>query len=297
MILENNKVKIICLNNNGGKISSIFDKENDLEFLFQNPKKEYSSASLYSDFSQFEACGFDDTFPSIDKEDVIFPSKKIAYPDHGEIWSAKFSIKNYSKDNISLIYYSKILPYSFEKNITLNNKQLVINYLIKNTGEFDFPCFYTFHCLIDSKEGIELITPQDNKEIKIVHHSNRFEKNKVYKYPITDNQIDLSKPELLENGECEKFYFTQRSNNGVIGYNYTKEKIKLLISYDSNKLPYLGFWNTQGGFRNDYNFALEMSNGYYDSISIARENNACPILKRNETFSFAIKFDIIKYSK
>ena len=294
MKLENDNISIECLTDHGGKLSSIFDKEKQFEFLFQNPKTNYSKAEVYSDFSLFEACGFDDTFPSIDAQEVIFDNKKIAYPDHGEIWSANMKAINL-RDKIKLEYDSVILPYHYQKTISLKENGLKIDYFIKNTGDFDFPGFYTFHCLVDSKPAIELITPKDCNEVKIVFPSSRFEQDECVNYPIAKNSIDLSKPTLLNKNECEKFYFTKPLKEGVIGYDYKNERVKLLISFDSKKLPYLGFWNTQGGFRSDYNFALEMSNGYYDSIDIARKNNACPILKTGEEFSFSIEFDIEKY--
>lgn len=294
MKLENKKIKLEFLENHGGKLASIFYKEKNIEFLFQNPKLEYKNATINSDFSLFEACGFDDTFPSIDKGEVIVNNKKVIYPDHGEIWSSNMFYKKIG-NQIILEYYSKILPYHFKKIYTLKEKGIKVDYNIKNIGDYPFPCFYTFHCLIDSKKGIELITPESLSNIKIIHGSNRLNKETYDIYPITKDGFNLSIPDLLDDKECEKFYFTKKAKKGLIGYNYTKEKVKLLISYDALKLPYLGFWNTQGGFRNDYNFALEMSNGYYDSIEIASKNNACPYLDVDEKFSFSIDFDIINY--
>lgn len=294
MILENNKLRIICFEDHGGKLSSIYDKEKNIEFLFQNPKLNYKKANLYSDFSDFEACGFDDTFPSIDEGIFKINDKEIRYPDHGEIWSANMDCVS-DNNTIKLNYISKILPYTFQKKITLEKSGLRVDYSIKNIGDYKFPCFYTFHCLIDSKEKIELITPQELNEVKIVHGSNRLNTNSIESYPITNNNINLQIPKLLDKGQCEKFYFTQKVENGLLGYNYKRERVKLLISYDNKKLPYLGFWNTQGGFRDDYNFALEMSNGYYDSIETASKNNACPYLDIGEEFTFSIHFEIKNY--
>lgn len=293
MILENEKLSIECLENYGGKISSIYDKEKQIEFLFQNPYESYKEANLGDDFSLFEACGFDDTYPSIDEGKVNVNDKEILYPDHGEIWSAKF---NYIivDNKVNLSYESKILPYKYEKSLSLRDNGFIINYKITNIGDYEFPAFYTFHCLVDSKEGIKLITDKSLNKAKIVFSSNRFKNNQIVEYPISNN-FDLSSPESLDNKNCEKFYFIDKCTKGIIGYNYTKDNVKLLISYDETKLPYLGFWNTQGGFRDDYNFALEMTNGYYDSIEIAQNNNACPTLKPNEILEFDIEFKIEHY--
>lgn len=295
MILENNYLKIECLPYLGGKISSIYDKQKNLEFLFQNPKKNYDKPTIGDNFSFFDASGFDDTFPSIDAGEFTINGKKIFYPDHGEIWSATFE-EIVENETITLKYNSKILPYTFQKNLFLENDSLIIKYKITNTGKFSFPCFYTFHCLIDSKEGVKLITDQHSNTAIMLFSNSRFNKGEVVTYPITNINIDLSDPKTLNKGEFEKFYFTEKVKKGKIGYNYTKNNTKLLIYYNEKKLPYLGFWNTQGGFRSDYNFALEMSNGYYDSIEIAKQNDACPTLKPNESFEFDIEFKIEHYT-
>lgn len=295
MILENNKIRIECLAEHGGKLSSIYDKENEIEFLFQNPKNSYKTAELDSNFSLFEACGFDDTFPSIDSQEVLVNGMKVNYPDHGEIWSSNMK-EEFKNNQIFLELDSKILPYHYEKTFSLKENGFQIHYKIKNTGDFGFPCFYTFHCLMDSKSNIELIVPNNLDQAKIVFGSNRLENNSVVRYPITNTGINLAIPELLNESNCEKFYFTKPTKKGLIGYNYKDKKVKLLISFDESKLPYLGFWNTQGGFRDDYNFALEMSNGYYDSIDTAMKNNACPYLEKDQEFSFDINFKIESYN-
>jgi hypothetical protein len=68
--------------------------------------------------------------------------------------------------------------------------------------------------------------------------------------------------------------------------------MNFLFTYDANKLPYLGFWRTLGGFRGDYNCALEPSNGFYDSIAKAQENKTCPILESGEVFSFQLHMQL-----
>jgi hypothetical protein len=70
--------------------------------------------------------------------------------------------------------------------------------------------------------------------------------------------------------------------------------MNFLFTYDANKLPYLGFWRTLGGFRGDCNCALEPSNGFYDSIAKAQKNKACPILESGKAFSFQLHMQLKK---
>lgn len=294
MILENENIKIECLIEHGGKLSSIFDKRSNFELLFQNPKGIYKRAECGSCFEEFEACGFDDAFPSIDKESVIYNGKKLDFVDHGEIWSSIMSLIDSDDNSLTLAYDSKIHPYHYEKCLKLRDRGIACSYKITNTGDYDFPCFYTFHCLVNCNSETFLLMPSNTEEILMVSDNSRFSKKQT-SYPISSEGIDVSRVNSLEKGKCEKFYVINEIDEGLCGYMFPKKKLKALINYNQKELPYLGFWNTQGGFRGDYNVALEMSNGFYDSISIALNNNRCPILKPKQimTFSFNIDFEDI----
>jgi hypothetical protein len=75
--------------------------------------------------------------------------------------------------------------------------------------------------------------------------------------------------------------------------NYqTSKKILYSIDFPKEKLPYLGFWVTEGGFRGDYNCALEPTNGYYDDIDIAKNNNKLKILEPKEELNFYIRLQL-----
>lgn len=295
-VLENENIRIEALAEHGGKICSIFDKKSGFELLFQNPKSCYRKAECGSPFDQFEACGFDDTFPSIDKESIIFENRKLEYVDHGEIWSSKMDVVESTNSSLTLSLDSSINSFHFEKSFKLLDRGVKCIYKITNTGSHNFPCFYTFHCLVNTTSDAILIMPPKTDEILVVGENTRFSKNPT-SYPISYNGIDISKPSSVEDGKCEKFYVNNSVSEGICGYVYPSKKIKVLISYDKEELPYLGFWNTQGGFRGDYNIALEMSNGFYDSVSVALKNNKCPILKPRETMSFSFDINIENIEK
>ena len=289
MYIENEKIRIECIAEHGGKLSSIFDKEKQIEFLFQNPKGIYKKAKLGSDFSKFEASGFDDGFPSINPGEVKVGEKLIEYPDHGEVWSTAMKIEE-DKD-LTLSFHSKILPYYYKKKIKIKDKKVIISYSIKNTGDVDFPAFYTFHCLVSCKKDMSLLLPASTKKVEILS-STRFLKPEEVDYPFTKQGINLSKPSLLEKGGYEMFCVKGKIAEGKVGYIFPEEKTKLLLNFDRKQLPYLGFWNTQGGYRGDFNVALEMSNGNSGSIENAQKNNACPIIKAGSKMEFSIDLEL-----
>lgn len=81
----------------------------------------------------------------------------------------------------------------------------------------------------------------------------------------------------------------------MVGLDYTDEKIKYTINYDPQINPYLGVWITKGGFKGEYNCALEPSNGFYDDLSRAYYNNKLSSLNSLEEREWTIFIEIKEY--
>ena len=289
--LESDEISCVCIPQRGGKIASIKHRKTGFELLFQNPKGFFSDADNNSRFEDFEACGFDDAFPSIDAEDVIISGDLIPYPDHGEIWSAKFDCTELL-DGISLAFDSKLLNYSLKKTFIAEGNKLKCLYSIKNNGDKSFPYFYAMHCLVNIEKGMRLIFPNGTTSVMNVMDSPRLgSAGTKYSFPkdgINGSEYDFTS--LVEYNEpmMDKHYVNGAINEGRCGYEYVQSGIRALIEYDCKKLPFLGFWVTQGGFRGDYNCALEPTSGFYDSITCAQKNEKCPVLNSGETMEFEI---------
>ena len=89
--LQNDLLTAIILPEHGGKVASLVYRPRSWELLFQNPKGVFRKAQRGDDFSDYEACGFDDAFPTVDACQVQVGERKVLYPDHGELWSAAFT--------------------------------------------------------------------------------------------------------------------------------------------------------------------------------------------------------------
>jgi galactose mutarotase-like enzyme len=296
--LENGCVKIIILPSIGGKIASIYRKDKEFELLFQNKENEYRVPKLYESFGEYDASGFDDAFPTINECEVWYEGKKVLYPDHGEIWSANFNyeceIKN---EKLVLEYTSLILKYNYRKIIYLEGDSVRVEYEIENYGDEEFPCIWAMHCLVRCEDDMELIFPKDTKQVLNVYESDLLGKvGQVHPYPITIGQngetVNLNKIYSKDANKCEKYYVNGRVNEGYCGAFYPSKNVAYNVYFDKEKLPYLGFWATEGGFREDYNCALEPTNGYYDRIDIAKKEEGLFVLKAKEKLNFKIQIEL-----
>lgn len=66
-VLENESLKVQILPEIGAKISSIYSKKHDYEFLVQAPGKKYRKQNYEGTYVLGECSGFDDMFPTIDR--------------------------------------------------------------------------------------------------------------------------------------------------------------------------------------------------------------------------------------
>ncbi|MBM7868731.1 galactose mutarotase-like enzyme [Clostridium pascui] len=294
--IENDFLRVIVIPELGGKIASIFRKDKEFELLFQNKEQVYKTPQLYSSFEDFDASGFDDAFPTIDESNVLINGKNVVYPDHGEIWTAKFDDK-LENEKIILKYKSAILDYDYKKTIYLQGDRVIAEYIIINYGETEFPCIWAMHCLINCEKDMQLFFPEGTDKVINVHESKYLgEVSKVHSYPVTKdengNNIYLDRVLDITSDNEEKYYAHGAVKDGKCGAYYPSKDVMYNVYFDKEKLPYVGFWVTEGGFRGDYNCALEPANGYYDTIDIASREGKILVLKPKENLEFRIEIEL-----
>ena len=294
--MENNVLKVVLLPSMGGKVTSIYRKDKKFELLYQNRENSYKKPKLYDDFSKYDASGFDDAFPTIDECSVCIDGKNILYPDHGEIWMPDFNYE-LGSEKVKLTYDSEIIKYRYKKTFSLLEDNLIIHYEIVNTGSDEFPCIWAMHNLIVCEEDMELVFPRNIKEIINVRDSKFLGKvGETYSYPTTVDNLggvfNFNRVRPASANNMEKYYVKGPVLEGCCGAYYPSKDINYRVYYDESKLPYLGVWVTEGGFRGDYNCAIEPTNGYYDNINIAEKEKGLCILKSNEKIEFDLRMEL-----
>lgn len=109
------------------------------------------------------------------------------------------------------------------------------------------------------------------------------------------DKLDLKYLKSYRDKRSYKYYFWGKFKKGEVGLNYTRDRLQYIIKYDINIHPYLGVWITKGGFKGEYNCALEPSNGFFDSVSLAYENKMVPLLSPYGEDRWTIYIDIREY--
>lgn len=289
LLIENNWLRSITLPHKGGKIASLYVKETEMEILFQNPQKKFVRAEYGSRFEEYEACGFDEAFPNVDEELVNIGGKYVTYPDHGELWTADFQYQA-DENSVTLWHHCERFCYDYQKKFLLKDHELVCRYKIANFGREPFPCIWTMHCLVNVTPDMKLIFPKGTKQVQNVFANDRTgETEGIYSFPMDCINGKNYRFDRIPDGGMVKYYVCGKIEEGVCGYDYPETNTSVRLLFDPNQLPYLGCWITAGGYRGDWNCALEPCNGYYDSIGKARRIlGECPELLPGEKMEFQI---------
>lgn len=290
VLMENEWLAVVVLPNMGGKIASICYKEKAFEVVAQNTSGEYRHPRMYDDFSKYDASGLDDAFPNVSEASVVREDALWHYPDHGEIWSASMNWK-VDGENLLLFYDSTQFHYQYQKVIELDERSVRLSYEIKNMAEKPLPCIWTFHGLFRYEEDMEFLYPEGVKGFENVYPS--LELGAPGRHILMRNkEYDFYKVPDKTSKTMIKYYVDEKISKGFCGYRYPRYGIDCILKYDAKKLPFLGVWITAGGYRGDYNCALEPSNSYYDDVRIAGHNKTIYQLEKEEPLCFKLEIQL-----
>lgn len=295
LTLENSELTVRVIPELGGKICSLRDKKTGYECFFQNPKAVYARPALYDGFADYDASGFDDAFPNIDESFSEINGRIVHFPDHGEVWTMPMTARE--EDNaIRLTGEGRVLPYGYSKTVSLEGRSMRVSYDIHNTGAEPLPFFWTMHCLVNVDEHTRLILPQQPaKAENVLAGTDLGQVGAMLDVNAPSSDLRIMPP--CGETSMRKYYLAGKVEQGLCGYEFPREQLRLMVSYDEKVLPYLGMWCTMGGFRGDVNAALEPSSAYYDSIDIARERGTLPMLPPGAHVTFELLFSLSDMSE
>ena len=298
IVMESKVLKVKLLPDLGFKMASLIYKPKNMEILFQPTNKKYSIPQYGDYFEKYDTSGLDEMIPTIDK--CVYPEgtyKGNILPDHGDVWSIPWHT-DIKKDTIVGKVKLKSLPLEFHKSLTFETDNVVrVEYKVKNLGNENISYLWALHGLMIFDDETKIIFPKEAKNILNVHENSVLGScGERYSFPlvkdIDDNLVDLSYLKHYRDGESYKYYFLDDLKVGEVGLHYLDKKVKYILRYDTKKIPYLGVWVTQGGFKGEYNCAIEPSNGFYDSVEIAYEKRKLPELKSKEEDFWTIYMEI-----
>lgn len=270
----------------GGKLVSLKDLKHNTEWLAQDKNPKYIPQFIGGNYVDCEVSGADEMFPTID----LCRCNNVEYPCHGEVCRVPHKCE-ISDDTLIMSYKSDLLGYEYKKHISEGeNGAIRCRYEIKNLNSEDFACIWALHLMFAAEEkGMIFAQFCENPTVEFM-----FDDRQTYGKRGTKSKLKkeyLISSQYKKNGDAYKFYITNPIKNGVCGYYRNSRAGGIRLKYDAEKLPYLGIWINNGGFKNTHTAAVEPCNIPFDSVTEAKKRGYAFNIKPNEVFSFEISIE------
>jgi hypothetical protein len=271
--IENQAIRMSIWPTIGGKISSIIDKADGYELLFNYPT-ELPEASLYG--KPFDAgwnAGWDECFPTVAPGPYPrHPYEGIPVPDHGELWSLPTTAVP-TKGGLTTVWHGLRFGYTFTRKLYLEESSIIAEYSVLNRAPFEFRFVWCAHPLLSMAQPVELDLPGGKWRLD---HDKTGDKEHLFDWPVIDAGIDLSKPGTLpEKGAWKAFCLQPISEPATVRYPTRGRKLtfEYLAQESSDEEGVIGgphahwgVWTTTGGWGAQRTFDIEPTIGRNDEL-------------------------------
>lgn len=297
--LQNSELSVEIISAEGGRISSLKSLKSDLEFLTQSQRvAPYPEAGIETQFRNGSCAGIEECLPTVGPSGP--ETLGGAAPDHGDFWQLPWEVLQASEKEISLYARGFSRSFGFDKELTLDGDTLHVSYTVENQDSNPQSFLYACHPLFAVSAGDSILLPDEIQELTLDY--SRWERvgkaGSAVTWPVTQSGQRLDRAFGPEVGTAEMLY-TSRLSRGTCGIYREASGQTLEVSFDTQRLPFLGLWLCYGGWPDDsneplqYAVALEPTTAPCNTLAKAQEANAATLLQPGERYDWKISFSIL----
>jgi galactose mutarotase-like enzyme len=188
-------------------------------------------------------------------------------------------------------------PYTFTRILRLPAPgTMTITYLVRNESALPLPYLYSAHPLLQCSPGSRVVLPAQVTQLRVDNSAkHRFGGvGDAVDWPLAEDRegrrADLSVLDGPEMGTGDKLYTSRLAGDGQAGLIDPVRGVWTGFRWSTAELPRLGVWLNQGGFRGDFNLALEPCSGYPDRLDLALARGEAAVLEPGGEAEWTIRF-------
>lgn len=266
----------------GGKIISIFNKELNKEFLWQNKNIPLQRHSAGADYDSNFFGGMDELLPN----DIPETINGIVYPDHGELWTTLLDYQ-LETDQVSMFGKLKKSGLTYKKTVRLetNSPVIYLDYTIKNESRLIRNFLWKLHAALSVEAGDRLLTTARKARVADPGYS-RFSRLNEFNWPVIENS-DASVVPVKDNSV--DFFYLYDNEMGEMSFLGKKSESLFSLHYNQAVFPYQWYFASYGGFLDHYTAILEPCSSMPMSVTDAAHLNQCSTLLPGEELKTTVK--------
>lgn len=250
--------KVTVLPQFGGKVASIVVRGHE---LLQTPLAPYGPRTRTMGFNEGDASGWDECLPTVSGCTVQTVNGPVETPDHGDLWRVEWDVLRSDAQSVTLRGVGFSLPLTLERTLTLSELasgkgwRIQADYTLTNTGATETPWAWSAHPGYAAEEGDLLSLPESIEALRIEWTRNdRLDKSTGYaKWPLAKQtaggEADLRVSTAEHSGVGDKLFAGPlKKEENWVALERPKAGVRLKITFDAEKTPYLGLWICQDGY-------------------------------------------------
>ena len=251
--VEDERLRAVVLPSIGGKMTSLQDKVNGREWLWQDPAAALRVPPYGAPLPEYDIGGFQECFPTINE--VFYPEypwRGIVVPDHGEVWALPWQVETLD-DGLHLWVHSVRFAYRLDKWLHLQGDgKLTIQYELTSLAPSDFKYLWSAHPALNLQPGMKMLLPPGTRlHAEFSDHGRLGEMGALHDWPMTTDSggksVDLSVIQTKAARTHDKLNTVGLAAGWCAIYD-PPSKDYLAYTFSLAEIPYAGFWLIQGGW-------------------------------------------------
>lgn len=234
----------------GGKILSLTGPDGR-EWLAQSGDPAHPPYRGDIAFTDSDPAGWDECAPSIDPCEIA----GRAIPDHGDLWTAEWSVRSARVDSLRMSVTGRSLGYRLSRSIVATANGFRFDYRASAIRRA-IPFLWAAHPQFVSPRGSALELAGVVTVIDVLDAAQ----------PRMSWSKELATVDSLPDGGCRKLYVNPGTQVDAATLRHP-DGAALTMSWQN--CPYLGLWFDHGAFSRQPVVAIEPSLGFRDSLSWA----------------------------
>lgn len=265
--IENEAIRMQVWPQTGGKVSSIVDKADGFELLFNYPAELPQTAQYDRPYGDGWYAGWDECFPAVGPSRYAgHPYDGISVPDHGELWGIPVTTAVPTRDGITVVWHGLRFGYRLTRKLYLDGPTLTAEYLLVNLAPFDFRFVWAMHSLMS--QAVPTVLEYANASpFRLSHDAAGTEIQQPFSWPTLPDGADLSNPASLPPRRGWKAFSMDRIVAPLkIRYPTRNRTVQVDFATEDRLSAYWGIWVNTGGWAGHRHFAVEPTTGRFDQI-------------------------------
>lgn len=278
----------------GGKVSSIIDKADKFELLFNYPSELPSGSQYDRPYGSGWYAGWDECFPAVGMGPYTgHPYDGIIIPDHGELWGIPTTAVP-TKNGITTVWHGLRFGYRLTRKLYLEDASLVAEYTLINLAPFEFRFVWALHALMSMISPVEIdLAGVAGAAFVMSHDAEGKNHRQEFTWPSLEPGVEFSRPMTLPARRGWKIFSNRPIESGAV-VRYPERRRQLSIQYQSSSAVagYWGIWINTGGWAGHRHFAIEPTTGRHDWIDQAIRDGSAARLAPSGRCDWSVRMTV-----